>query len=371
VDNKNRKVAIIIPGGIGTGQNNIGVPVLEQIVKLLSKEFEITVFSLFKVNDNYKQNDFELISVTGSSSLIRIFKLFFILMGRHRRHRFDIVHGFWAMPSGFLATVFCKIFGQKSIVSILGGDAISLPEIGYGQLQHPFQRKLIMWTLTNANEVIALTKYLALNLRTFGLKRNIKIIPWGVDTTRFRFQAKTLHDPIQFLHIGNLSPVKDQVTLLKAFQIVSRQVSCKLTIIGEGILESKIKSLAEQLNIEDKISFVGVMPYHALPKYYQEADILLHTSLSEGQSEVVTEAMSTGVLVCGTQVGLLYDQPSCCIAVPVKDFEMLANEVLNLLRDPNRMSQIKSNAHEWASQHSILWTAQRIKEIYLARNDDQ
>jgi glycosyltransferase involved in cell wall biosynthesis len=357
-------IAFIIPGGIGTGHNNIGVPVLERIVKLLSKNFHITVFSLFKINVNYEQNGFELISITGTNSIIKILKFIPVFIRLHRRRKFRIIHGFWALPSGFIAVLIGKIFQIKSVVSILGGDAIALPEINYGQLQKYSSRKFILWTLNNADEVISLTQYLVDNLKSFGINRNFKIIPWGIDTSIFTFKDKKLGTPIQFLHIGNLNAVKDQTTLLKAFQIISNNVECALTIIGEGRLELEMKILARELGLASKVTFLGLLPYEELPKYYWRADILLHTSLSEGQSEVVTEAMSSGVIVCGTNVGLLYDQPDCCIAVPLKDFKMLASEVIQLLKDSSKMNFLKQNAYTWSSKHSIQWTVDMMSKLY-------
>jgi glycosyltransferase involved in cell wall biosynthesis len=201
-------------------------------------------------------------------------------------------------------------------------------------------------------------------LKAHGLKREIKIIPWGIDTSLFSFNDRSLSDPIVFLHIANLNEVKDQTTMLKAFSIISSKVSCILNIIGEGNLDAHVKSLVNDLGLKDKVNFLGVLPYEKLPVHYHSANILLHTSLSEGQSEVVTEAMSSGVIVCGTKVGLLYDEPECCVSVPVKDFQGLANEVLALLDDPERMLRIRQNAFAWASYHSIQWTAKRIQVIY-------
>lgn len=361
---KKKALAIIIPGGIGTGHNNIGVPVLERIVKLLSNDFSITVFSLFRINDTYKQSDFELISISGQNFFWKSLKFVSVFIREHRQKQFECIHGFWAMPSGCLAVLMGKIFRIKSLVSILGGDAIYLPEINYGQLRRRFPRKLIMWTLTNADEVISLTQYLANNLKVFGLSRNVKIIPWGIDTAVFRFHDKPIGDPIQFLHIANLTPVKDQTTLLKAFKIISDQVRAVLTIIGEGILEAQVKSLVAELKLQQQVTFLGLLPYDDLPLHYQRADILLHTSLSEGQSEVVTEAMCSGVVVCGTSVGLIYDQQTCCIAVPVKDFQALGSEVLGLVTDPQRMQRIRHNARAWTSDHSIHWTVKKMKELY-------
>lgn len=363
---KDRRIAIIIPGGIGTGQNNIGVPVLEQLVKLLSNQFSVTVFSLFKINKDYVPQGFQLIEINSSNIITRVFKFFFVFVRLHQEKKFHIVHGFWAYPSGFLAVLSGKIFTIKSMVSVLGGDAITLPHIHYGQLRNWLPRKLVLGTLNHADEVICLTNYLFKNLKSSGLQRKeVKIIPWGIDTSLFKFHEKPIGHPIRFLHIANLSPVKDQVTLLRAFKIINDQVPSTLIIVGEGVSEQSVKALALELNLQDKVIFKGLMPYRELPAQYQLADIVLHTSLSEGQSEVVTEAMSSGVVVCGTRVGLLFDLPECCASVPVGDYQRLAQQVIQLLSEPTRIVEIRNNAKQWATSHSIDWTLEMISKLYL------
>lgn len=367
-----RNIAIIIPGGIGTGHNNIGVPVLERIIRLLSTNFNITVFQLYKVNENFSVSGFELIDIYSPYPIVKNIKFLFAFWRLHRNRQFKSVHGFWAFPCGFLAMLMGKFFRIKSIVSVLGGDAIALPEIQYGQMLSPLKRKLILWTLREATEVNALTQYLIDNLSREGLERkDIKIIPWGIDTSLFVFNEKQVSEPVQFLHIGNLHPVKDQETLLRAFKIINDKISARLVIIGEGISEGRIRNLITELGLQDKITIRGLLPYEELPAYYKNADVLLHTSLSEGQSEVVTEAMSCGVLVCGTRTGLIYDLPDCCLSVPVQDFKTLGKEVIELLSDAQRMKEIRSNAYAWSQVYTIHWTAKRIAELYSESDSSQ
>jgi glycosyltransferase involved in cell wall biosynthesis len=358
-------IALIIPGGIGTGKNNIGVPILERLIKLMALEYKITVFQLYKRNESYRSENFELIDAHSPNRIIKIVKFLFVFAKIHRYRKFEVVHGFWAFPCGFLAVLLGRVYRIQSIISLQGGDAISLPEIGYGQLQKWLPRKIVLWALQHVDDLISPTKYLIQNLQKFGLNRKlINFIPFGVDLSLFEFRIKPVSSPVQFLHIGNLHPVKDQITLLKSFQIISSRLSSQLTIIGEGVSEKIIKSLVEELGISDKVIFHEQLAYESLPPFYRRSDILLHTSLSEGQGLVIQEAMSCGVLVSGTNVGLLYDLPECCVSVPVGDYELLATETLAVISQPARMRAIQERAFSWAREHSIGWTVERIKSVY-------
>ena len=366
--NQPKKIALIVPGGFGTGKNNLGIPVLEQIVKLLSGEFKITVFQLYQVSENYKAQGFELFGFSNKNKVALYFKFFVSFYKEHRKKKFDVVHGFWIWPCGILAVGLGKFLQLKSVASVLGGDGSSVPEINYGYLHRPIYRSLILWALHQANEANALTNYLADNLKRMGLKRELKIIPWGVDPEMFSYKEKLLHIPIRFLHIGNFHPVKDQSSLLKAFAIISQSVNCTLTMIGEGREEMKIQKLVEELGIQEKVTIFHHMPYSKLAEFYHQSDILLHTSLSEGQSEVVTEAMSCGLVVCGTKVGLLYDLPQGCIAVDVKDFRALADKILSLISNDTQLNSIRQHGKDWASKNTIQWTTGVIGKLYQERN---
>jgi glycosyltransferase involved in cell wall biosynthesis len=350
-------VAIIIPGGIGTGKDNIGVPVLNGLVRILSAQFELTVFQLYKINAGYKAEGFELVEARRST-----FPFLFAL--HHRRKKFVAVHGFWAIPAGFLAVVVGQIFRVKSIVSVLGGDAVGLPEIDYGRLHRPLLRRLTLWTLGKATHVNALTQYLVNNLRAVGFRRSVDVIPWGVDREMFEYHPKAPGNTFTFLHVANLHPVKGQATLLRAFSIINRNVPSKLVIVGTGTDHPKVIDLITELGIQQSVTLLQPVPYEHLPAFYHDADVLLHTSLSEGQCEVVTEAMSCGLVVCGTRVGLMHDLPDCCVTVDVGAHRKLAEETIKLLRDRERMNEIRMRAHRWTTHHDIIWTAGQLMSLY-------
>ena len=358
-------VAIIIPGGIGTGKNNIGIPVLEGLIKRMARDADITVFQLYTVNKGYRAEGFDLVETYSANPIVGTFIFLHQFRKNQKRRKFQAVHGFWAFPCGFFAVLTAGMYGARSVISLQGGDAISLAGLGYGQLQRWWKRKLVLWSVTRVDELISPTRYLIDNLRKFGFReRNVNYIPLGVDPEMFSFASKPLGKPVRFLHVGNFHPVKDHVTLLKTFQLICGVLPSHLTLIGEGVWEGKIKSLAEQLNIRDKITFEGLRPHEELPAFYHQSDVLIHTSISEGHPIVVEEAMSCGVIVCGTSVGLLYDLPECCIAAPVGDFESLSRKILEVLSHPQRLHDIRSGARRWAEENTMARTAEKIERIY-------
>ena len=106
------------------------------------------------------------------------------------------------------------------------------------------------------------------------------------------------------------------------------------------------------------------MRHAKLPEHYHASDFLLHTSLSEGQGAVIAEAMSCGLVVCGTKVGLLYDLPEGCVSVAVKDHVSLAEKIIAVVNDQNQLDSIRKHAKDWASKHDLNWTVREIGKLY-------
>nr|WP_306798565.1 glycosyltransferase [Oceanobacillus saliphilus] len=98
---------------------------------------------------------------------------------------------------------------------------------------------------------------------------------------------------------GRLVKDKDQETLIRAFAEVNNRIDAKLIILGEGELESELKSLAEELHIADRVYFLGFQqnPYI----YFKQADVFVLSSKREGFGHVLAEALATGTPVVSTK----------------------------------------------------------------------
>lgn len=100
---------------------------------------------------------------------------------------------------------------------------------------------------------------------------------------------------------GRLEPQKGVDMLLKAFYKLNNK-SVSLKIIGDGSQRGKLKLLAAELNLSDRVEFINYT--QNIKQYYKTAKAVLMTSYFEGFPNVLVEAIA-----CGTPV-ISYDLPS-------------------------------------------------------------
>jgi glycosyltransferase involved in cell wall biosynthesis len=108
-------------------------------------------------------------------------------------------------------------------------------------------------------------------------------------------------DPI-ILCIANLNPQKRIDVLLRAVHIVSRnhqRVRC--VILGRGTLEAKLRSLADDLEVADRVVFAGHVG--DVRPYLEVAELLVLSSDKEGLPLCLGEAMAYGIPCVATDVG--------------------------------------------------------------------
>ena len=113
------------------------------------------------------------------------------------------------------------------------------------------------------------------------------------------------------------------------------------------------------------VLFVDAVPHHELNKYLSDSHFMLHTSLHEAQAVVISEAMSSGVIVCGSRVGLLYDlTDDFCISADCGDYITLAEKILDLISDKERIEKMRTSAYDWSIKHSASWTYELYKKNF-------
>ena len=366
---KKKRIALITNGSIGVGFMSEGVPHHVQFIDKIAQIYDLTVYSCVKINEGFLPTNYQIIDVpfqNNQSLTLRVLILIFRLLKNHILNSYDIFHGFWGFPSGFLAVLMGKFFQLPSIVSFLGGEVVYLPEINYGEFHKTWFQKIIYFTAKNAGAIIALSDYQISKIKLSGVQiKRMERIPFGIDLSLFKFVEKPLKTPFQLLHVADINLVKDQETLLRTLQKISLQVDSHLTMVGRDTLNGKIQRLAEKLGLSEKITFLGGVSYQNLPETFAKAHVFLLTSLSEAQAVVVNEAMASGLVVVGTRVGLIADlENDCTLAVDIKDVDDLAEKVIDLFKNPQKYAELQANGLAWTRKYDLDWTVGKYQELY-------
>jgi glycosyltransferase involved in cell wall biosynthesis len=270
------------------------------------------------------------------------------------------------LPSALASIILGALFKVPSVVSFVGGETANLPQFGFGNLRSPAIRALTRLVALKATKLVLLCRQQQEQLFTWGLhKDDLLIIPRGVDTEMFRPKEKTLQPPYRFIHVANLYPVKDQRTLLRAFQVILTKVDATLRIIGNDYLDGAMQTYARELGIGERVQFLGQLRNELLPEHYHWAHVMLHTSAHEGGGIVFAEAAACGVVIVGTRVGLLAElAPAGAVAVNVGDYQALAQETIDLLNNPTRYNRLREQALRWAHTYNLDWTVDQYSHLY-------
>jgi glycosyltransferase involved in cell wall biosynthesis len=356
-----KRIAIWTPGAVGGGYYSQGFPFIVKLLENLSSHYDLDVYSVATPNQDFKPVGYRIFAPPGFLKFPYLLTRF---LRNHFRYPYDMVFSFWGYPTGLVAVLLGKLIGKPSVVNVLGGESANLPEIKYGHLQKPLTRRLVIWTCDHATTLLALTRYQINVLQQHGLRRDGTIIPWGADQTLFGFSNKKIGDQLHIIHVANLTEVKDQETLIRAFDIIRKKKNARLRIVGPDFLNGKIQGLVSKLGLDDYVDFTGPQPYGTMASHFEWAHVFMLTSLSEGQNNSLLEGALCGVLMAGTRVGIIDDLgPTHAIGVDRKDFNALAMQVLETVDDEGKRERMIAHALQWATAHDFTWTVNQTLKV--------
>ena len=146
-------------------------------------------------------------------------------------------------------------------------------------------------------------------LRQYGVESPIEVVPNGVDLERFHNAAPlprsdfgfTEHD-VLLVFVGRIAPEKNLEFLIQAFAGASQVIpNLYLLIAGGGQKEhmNEVTPLPSEYGVQDRVRFVGMIPYEKLPSYLAMCDVFVTASVSEVHPLSVIEAMGTGLPIMG------------------------------------------------------------------------
>ncbi len=107
---------------------------------------------------------------------------------------------------------------------------------------------------------------------------------------------------VLILQVARFHPVKDHATSIRAFESICKQSpNVVLCLVGDGDERAACQQLAQDLKIHDRVIFLGVR--EDVARLMAASDIFTLSSLSEGISVTLLEAMASGLPIATTDVG--------------------------------------------------------------------
>ena len=347
------------------------MPTYQALLNKIADHYDLSVYAEVPVEKDWLKPDqkYSLRAVTSRKLPRRLREFLFLVfvVKDHLKRPFHLVHAHSTYPTGMVAVIMQKVFGIPAIVGLHAAEGSAFEDIEFGDLLQRKRTIINKWVINRATIVTVLSAFQKNEVvKNLGIKREIIVRSRGVDLDRFYFNPnRELQSPVVFLSVGYLNAIKDPETLLHAFYQIQKEVHSILIVIGKDYTDGALHKLASKLGISSKVKFQGFISHDLINEFYQQADVLLHTSRYESQGMVVAEAMASGVLVVGTDVGIMHDlSGECCITVPTRDPDALAAAVLKLLRDKEMMDTLRKNAHAWSEKNNLDRCCEALMDLY-------
>jgi len=213
---------------------------------------------------------------------------------------FDLIDAHYIYPDGYAALKVAKTLGIPLVVTARGTDINLYPDL-------PGIRNKIRKVLHEADAVVGVSYALVDRMIELGASADrCYYIPNGVDLNVFRpgNGSDSGYPTRRLLAVGNLKPEKGFPLLLEAIKIlISEYPDFRLSIVGSGPEESRLRVECSQLGIQDNVTFLGAIPHSEMPEHYRRVDAFCLSSVREGCPNVILEALATGIPVAATKVG--------------------------------------------------------------------
>jgi glycosyltransferase involved in cell wall biosynthesis len=239
-----------------------------------------------------------------------------------------------------------------------------------------FFKPLNTRTIRNADVILftdayardAYKKYISPN-------QKVQVIGVGAELDVFdRKQVEKDPDNFHILFPGRLQERKGCEYLIRAIaKAIEMDPSLNpvCTVVGSGLLQDRMIDLAAELGITDRVVFLGgVESNHEIAEYYNKADVVCMPALSDTWVSVVES------LCCGTPVIVtdLASHPEHVrdgfngVLVPPRDPDAIANALLELYGDRNKLKRLSDNAYKEARK-KYDWT--NVIRLYISAVSEQ
>ncbi|TNJ37002.1 glycosyltransferase family 4 protein [Prosthecochloris vibrioformis] len=212
-------------------------------------------------------------------------------------HRLGVthVHEHFGNPTAFVALLMKTYGGISYSISIHG------PDIFYHVDSSMLEEKV-----KNASFVRCISYYCRSQIMRISPNStwpHHHIVRCGVDPATYVPRPDPQNEVPNLLCVGRLVPAKGQHILLEACAILRKAgVRFHLTLVGDGPDRKSLEAFSQAHNLNEIVTFTGVLGQDRVRDYYDQADMFILASFAEGVPVVLMEAMAKEIPVISTRI---------------------------------------------------------------------
>lgn len=282
----------------------------------------------------------------------------------------DVIDAEFFYPDGPAAATIGKQLDIPVSIKARGSDISLWGERDYGKAQ-------ILEAASIAAGILSVSQALADDMAALGIERDkITVHYTGLDRDRFRpldnvglrpALAKELNfelpqDAPLFVAIGALIERKGQELLLRAMGQIENS---RAILVGKGEDEAKLRSLAAELGLTERVLFSGSLDHDVMPVILTAADIMVLPTASEGLANAWVEALACGTPVITTNVGgapELFTTPAAGRLVP-RDADRIAKAMRDILSNPPSPSDVTTAVSQFSWENNGATLAAHFERL--------
>lgn len=201
-------------------------------------------------------------------------------------------------------------------------------------------------------------------LNEYNLKGvDVPMIYNGRNLDMFRVKDNyAINNDIRILHIGRFALQKNHKLLIQSFAKVSRNnPHLKLVLVGEGELKEEIRILVHELDMDDKVEFLGLR--YDINEIMYESDMFVLPSLYEGMPITLIEAMASGLPIVASDVGgvpdMIKNGKEGLLITPNEE------ELINAMGDLVESEKLRKELGMSAARKAAAFSAKNMVNKYL------
>lgn len=267
------------------------------------------------------------------------------------------LHVHFGMAVSTVALLVSKVFPIKFSMTIHGPDEFY--EVDKNHLCEKIAEADFITTIG----YYAQSQLMRLSDREYWHK--FEVAPLGIDIEKFTPAPKRISPSVvEILSVGRLVPMKGYSLLITAFsQIDQTKHPARLTIVGTGPEKKKLETQIFDLGLTGKVTMTGQLNHPQVEKMYNEADIFVLSSFSEGIPIVLMEAMAKEIPCVSTFVN----------GIP----ELIQHDIDGYLVAPSDVAGLKAILEKLISDYNLRQRyatsgRQRVTQKYnLKTNTDK